>query len=155
MRRGGVHMIHRSVNLLGGAIAVGAVTAVVSACAPTAPSPAEPAGAFRMAPTADYRSWWAETERCSRLAADPSEVAWFVVPGVSTVPTPDHGEVAAYYDPRARAIILAGFYAASAAVVRHEALHALLAANGIAARGHPPLYFRDRCGPLVAGQGSE
>jgi hypothetical protein len=155
MRRGGVHMIQRSVSLLGGMIAAGAIAAVVGACAPATPSPTEPAGAIRMAPSAEYRAWWAETEQCSDLAADPSEVTWYVVPGVSMVPTPDHGEVAAYYDPRGRAITLAGFYAASAAVVRHEALHALLAANGIHARGHPPLYFRDRCGPLVASQGSE
>jgi len=110
--------------------------------APLEPSSHLPAGATALAAPAEYRTWWAKTEACAQLAGDFDQVHWYVVPGVTTFET-DIGEKVGLWsrDGNIVSITVAGDYADTELVVRHEMLHAILNRGG-----HPEEYFVTRCG---------
>lgn len=100
-----------------------------------------PAGAEPFAAPAEFRTWWTRTEECSARAGDMSHIEWYVVPGVHTIETSDGPKVGVWSHSTAGVrIVLAGDYANSELVVRHEMLHALLDQEG-----HPSEYFVERC----------
>jgi hypothetical protein len=111
---------------------------LAACCAPT--SPAAPAAAERVAPTAEYRAWWAHVDSCSGIHKSIDAVQFYLVdslPAPVTARTVDHAR-----------IYVARFYAHSAVVVQHEMVHA----RGI--DGHPAEYFRRRCGDLLQDGGT-
>lgn len=121
-------------------LALPALLALVMGCV-TEPDADLPEGAVAMQASEQYRSWWGETEACSRLSGSFSRIEWYVVPGVASFPT-DEGEkvgIRIQSGDRTR-IVLAETYAAHPMVVRHEMLHALLQRSG-----HPVEYFETRC----------
>ncbi len=124
-------------------IAAAVLCTSLSACA-LEPSSPLPQGAELMVAPPTYQSWWAKTEECSQREGNFNRISWYVVPGVRTFQS-EIGEVVGFWtrtDAGTR-IILAGDYASSELVVRHEMLHELLAHPG-----HPPEYFGERC-PLT------
>jgi hypothetical protein len=112
-------------------------------CSPASLGPNSlPDGAVSLAAPTEYRSWWASTESCSGISGDFDQIAWYTVPGVSTMGT-DIGEkvgIWAYQDGQST-ITIAGEYVQHELVVRHEMLHELLGREG-----HPDEYFVARCG---------
>ena len=115
----------------------------VGACR-TPADPADWAGAVPLAPPPPYRMWWAVTEACSGLRGDFAAVRWAAVPDAASLPGASDGRVASWA-ARGNQVTLAGASVLDGATVRHEMLHALLRAPG-----HPPAYFRGRCGGVVA-----
>ena len=114
----------------------------LAACEVLGPPGALPENAQLILPPEEYRAWWNSTEACSGLSGRFGEIEWYVVPGASTIQT-DHGPRVGVWSRSSEGtrIVLAGNYAGSELVVRHEMLHALLDRGG-----HPPEYFEDRCG---------
>jgi hypothetical protein len=81
------------------------------------------------------------TKSCSGLTGSLSDVTWYQVPGVSVVQKPN---VSSYWSGGSNRIVLAGNIILNGSIVRHEMLHALLAAAG-----HPRAYFLEKCGGFV------
>jgi hypothetical protein len=106
--------------------------------------PALPEGAERFTPPPAYARWWSLAEACSGITRPFGAVRFYQVPNASSIL---HGTVdaAGYWSSRDNRIVLAGEYIHDGRTVRHEMLHALLRASG-----HPPTYFRDRCGGVVS-----
>ena len=121
--------------LVGGLIAAGCRM-------PTEAMPLPP-DAVAITPPPEYERWWRDTQDCSAIRGELHTVHWYVVPNVTTVRS-DDGDAAGFWSPRGDVIVLAGWYQDSPWVVRHEMLHALLQVHG-----HPPEFFRARCGDLV------
>lgn len=115
--------------------------ALLAACEALAPAAALPPDAQLMSAPPEYLEWWHKTEACSGLQGDPSTIEWFVVPDKAVFETEDGEKVGLWSRSREGVrIVLAGDYAHSELVVRHEMLHALLNHDG-----HPPEYFVTRC----------
>lgn len=112
------------------------------ACAfPTAPLPA---GALPYSPNPELTTnWWRQVEECSGMRGDLSRINFYLIPDASTFQW-EGREVIGLWMERDSRIVLAGAFAFREANVRHEMLHAL-----IRLPGHPPEFFRDRCGALV------
>src|SRR5687768_764740 len=113
----------------------------LSCDSPTAPLPA---GAVAFTPTSVYSWWWQQTESCSGRTGALSTVQWFVVPGVSSIATPNGNIVSGYWDPDGRRIVLAGESQYFGDLVRHEMLHALLGKGS-----HPRAEFIQKCSGVV------
>jgi hypothetical protein len=113
----------------------------LGACEMLGPPGPLPDNAQPISPPAAYQDWWVATEACSGLDGSHRDIEWYVVPGASTFDTEDGPKVGLWSNSSAgMRIVLAGDYADSELVVRHEMLHALLDRDG-----HPSAYFRDRC----------
>ena len=111
------------------------------ACTVLEPAPL-PAGAVAMHPPPEFETWWERTEQCSGLVGDYSRISWYVVPNVDTFQS-EVGEVVGLWtrSKSGSEITIAGLYANSELVVRHEMLHDLLGRQG-----HPTYYFVEKCG---------
>jgi hypothetical protein len=117
------------------------ILGTLAACEALAPPGPIPDHAHQIEPPAEYRGWWSATELCSDLTGRFEAIEWYVVPGASTIPTESGPKVGVWSRSSAGTrIVLAGNYAGSELVVRHEMLHALLDRGG-----HPPEYFEERC----------
>ena len=99
---------------------------------------------------AAFENWWTVVEECSGLRADFSDVRWWTVPGHRTIP--DAEGAAGQYIEFGHSIVLAENKEKDGFLVRHEILHALLAAYGQS--GHPKLFFENRCGGVVSCSGA-
>lgn len=121
-------------------LAIPAVLAAVIGCT-TEPDSALPDGAVPLQASEQYRTWWSETETCSRLSGAFDRVEWYVVPGVASFQTDQGEKVGLRIQTGDRTqIVLAEYYSNHPMVVRHEMLHALLKRGG-----HPTEYFETRC----------
>jgi hypothetical protein len=115
--------------------------ATLAACEMIGPPDPLPANAQLVAPPAEYTAWWSTTEACSGLVGSFDQVEWYVVPGVETFQTSAGAKVGLWSHSNAGVrIIIAGAYAETELVVRHEMLHALLDREG-----HPAEYFQTKC----------
>ncbi len=116
---------------------------LLAGCSMTDPSPFAPSAAVAFTPPPAFELWWTATEQCSELRGSFDQVQWYVVPNVETFDggagTPVVGVWSAV-DGAIR-ITVAGAYQNSELVIRHEMLHALLGQ-----KGHPDMFFGDRCG---------
>jgi len=118
-----------------------ALLSTLAACEVLGPPEPLPENAHLLNPLPTYHEWWAATEACSGLDGTLGEIAWYVVPGVSTFETENGPMVGLWsHSSEGMRIVLAGDYTDSELVVRHEMLHALLDRDG-----HPSEYFEDRC----------
>jgi len=119
-----------------------ALLATLAACEALGPAdPLPPSAQLVSAPPELYREWWAKTEACSGRSGDFARVEWYVVPNVQTFQTAAGVKVGLWtHSSSGVRIIIAGNYAETELVVRHEILHALLDREG-----HPREYFQTRC----------
>jgi hypothetical protein len=118
-----------------------ALIGTLAGCETFGPRAALPAGVVRLAPPAEYHTWWEATEACSGESQRFERVEWYVVPGARTFSTSDGLKVGEWSHSSAGVqIVLADAYADNELVVRHEMLHALLDREG-----HPAEYFEGRC----------
>lgn len=120
-------------------IALASAAMLIYACV-DGTAPEFPAGAVRLTPPTQYHLWWEVTKTCSALSGNMSDVAWYVVPGATTIDS--RGTAARWYQEGNR-IVVAGRYVHEGALVRHEMLHAL------SKQGHTARLFRDDCGGFV------
>lgn len=102
-------------------------------------------GLVRYAPPPIYATWWSKVEACSGLTAPMSRavVSWWRTPH-DEIPTSSGQLDDGVFFQHDREIALRSSHTLNEEVVRHEMLHALLAAHGIIG-GHPPEYFVTRC----------
>lgn len=107
--------------------------------------------AARFEPMDLYAKWWREVEECAARHAPMAAVHFYrVIPSAGRdslfFRDPESG---AYFlgewVRRSNSLYFAAGQLTNPGVVRHEMLHAILRDVG-----HPPEYFDDRCGPLVA-----
>lgn len=119
----------------------------------TAPDPLPP-NAIVIAPLpALYAQYWAQIEQCSGKSRDmagitfyrvgPSDQTSFISPRTGREVEGLYQEA---YGSHGERILIAGAFLATPDIIRHEMLHAVL--TGI--DGHPPEYFTEKCGSLVA-----
>ena len=106
--------------------------------------PQLPEGAVRMDPLPVYAEWWRMTEQCAALGGDFDRVAWYVVPGTTSISANGIRDVQGIWLYGDR-IVFAASAIRDGQLVRHEILHALLQG-----KGHPRADFVGRCGGLVA-----
>jgi hypothetical protein len=106
--------------------------------------PPLPHTAYQWVPPAVYQRWWAMTESCSGLTGSYSALAWYIVPGVSSVPLGDSPDVEAYWSEAGNRIVMIALDTLDGAVTRHEMLHALLRTAG-----HPRAQFLGNCAGVV------
>ena len=104
-----------------------------------------PADAVPLSPPAIYETWWHEVEQCSGKTGDFAAISWYYVPGQGSFAVGSNPDVAGVWQPSHHSITLAQFVWENASVVRHEELHAILQRAD-----HPPEYFQDKCGSIVA-----
>ena len=117
---------------------------VISNC--SSPTEPLPNGAVPLDPVpTSYRSWWQEVEACSGRTGNFDAISWYYVPNVGTFEVGSDPNVDGYWQPYHHSITLGGFHVYDAALVRHEALHAILHTTD-----HPPQYFVQQCGSIVA-----
>jgi len=131
--------------------AVAATLAMAGSCRdfPLAPVPPDlPAGAEALTPLATYADWWGETEQCAGLHGDMARVHWFVIPNRTSFVYGD-GQYDGYWWNDVHWILLAGDKVTNGMIVRHEMLHELLGRGD-----HPAEYFQQRCGAVVACNGT-
>ncbi len=102
--------------------------------------------AVRVEPSAQYIAWWNELEVCSGLSGDVHGVAFYVVPNDSTIRVGSESYWG-YWIKNGDRIVLAGAWAESEKLVKHEEMHALLQSAL-----HPPAYFNGPCGDLRYAQ---
>src|SRR5262249_36877391 len=108
-----------------------------------------PAGATRFTPEPIFEEWWHQVEDCSGRRAHFAKIEWYVVPGEDPFLAPPVGrEVIGYWDGSADRIVLLEYVENRSALVRHEALHAILRRGD-----HPPEYFQTLCGAVINGPG--
>jgi hypothetical protein len=124
------------------ALCVLAAGAIVS-CGDATTAPL-PSGSQQFTPPEVFRRWWALTEQCSGLTGDYDAIAWYVVPGVASIPGPDGSPVQGTWELKHNRIVLAGDAQLAGDLVRHEMLHALL--HGA---DHPRDTFIGKCGGVV------
>ena len=95
-----------------------------------------------------YRQWYAETAKCAQLPElGYYDIEWYVVPDVADFPT-SIGTKIGLWEAESRGlhrITVAGLYQDNEMVVKHEMLHSLLNRFGGVEKGHPTLYFEERC----------
>lgn len=120
-----------------------AVCAVVLSCEATPVEPLPPAAVAFGPNPAMVEHWWYQVEQCSGRRGDLSRVRFYMVPDAASFEWKGQ-QVIGLWMERGNRIVLASDHAFRAANVRHEMLHALLRVDG-----HPPEYFRDRCGAIV------
>jgi hypothetical protein len=84
------------------------------------------------------------TEACSGRSGKLNDVAWYVVPGETSV-SEGFGDFAGIWSPGGNTIVLAGDAQFVGSLVRHEMLHALLYGGG-----HPRALFLGTCAGIVA-----
>ena len=124
-------------------LGVGIAFAVVVSCeSPTEPLP-EGAIAFTAPPA--YEVWWHQVEACAGRSSDFHAIAWYEVPGGTVFTVGSDSRIEGYWQPYHSSITLAGMRLNDSLLVRHEELHAILHTID-----HPPEYFADKCGTLVA-----
>ena len=99
--------------------------------------------AVKIEPSAQYVTWWNELEACSGLSGDVHAVAFYVIPGDSTIHVGSESYWG-YWIKDGNEIVLAGTWADSEKLVKHEEMHALLQSAL-----HPPAYFNGPCGDLT------
>lgn len=104
-----------------------------------------PARAEPMDALAIFETWWHEVEQCSGKTGDFAAISWYYVPGTGSFAVGSDPEVVGLWQASNHSITLAQFVREYAPVVRHEELHAILQRAG-----HPPEYFQDKCGSIVA-----
>jgi hypothetical protein len=121
---------------------IAALTMNSVACTGTTTEPPLPAGAVPIIAKPQYALWWRLAERCAGVSGDMGAINWYVVPDAAALGSDD---VQGMYYPVSHRIVLAGRFAESAPLVRHEMLHAL-----VTPREHPSEYFQNRCGGVVA-----
>jgi len=113
----------------------------LTACETLGPPDPIPPNAERITAPPEFATWWQSTEACSGRTGSLRRIEWYVVPGARTIETSEGPKVGLWSHSSAGVrIILAGDYASSELVVRHEMLHALLDRGG-----HPAEYFQQRC----------
>lgn len=112
---------------------------------PTAPLPV---GAVRFEPPAVYDWWWNITRECSGLTGSLRDVSWYVVPGATSIVSPDGDTVAGVWYSFPNRIVLAGDDQFRGDLVRHEMLHALLRSGR-----HPGEMFLGQCAGDVVCEG--
>ena len=100
-----------------------------------------------MDPPRVYKMWWALTESCSGITADFSRVRWYHLPNASEFVVGDT-PVGGYWSSKENRVVMAGKEVFDGQLVRHEMLHALTGPS------HTHEYFMDKCGGVVACQGS-
>lgn len=100
-----------------------------------------------MDPPRVYEMWWGLTESCSGITADFSRVRWYQIPNASEFVVGDT-PAGGYWSSEGNRIVMAGKELLDGPLVRHEMLHALTRA------GHTHEYFIDKCGGVVACEGS-
>lgn len=118
--------------------------ALVSTIAACSDITALPHGSERFDPPPLYQKWWEMTEACSGRTGRLSDIAWYVVPGATTV-SEGTGDFNGIWSPGDNTIVLAGDSRMIGTLVRHEMLHALLYDGG-----HPRAVFLGTCGGVVA-----
>jgi hypothetical protein len=105
------------------------------------PPNALPENAQQVIAPAEYQAWWAATEVCSGRSGDIEDIEWYIVPDAATFETKNGEKVGLWsHSSEGVRIVIAGNFADSELVVRHEMLHALLDREG-----HPSEYFEARC----------
>ncbi|HEX3534975.1 MAG TPA: hypothetical protein VHT23_12185 [Gemmatimonadaceae bacterium] len=92
-----------------------------------------------------FETWWQEVEQCSGQAGDFAAVSWYYVPGAGSFVVGTDPEAVGLWQSSTNSITLAQAFREYAPVVRHEELHAILKRGD-----HPPEYFQDKCGSIVA-----
>lgn len=102
--------------------------------------------AVKIEPGAQYITWWNELEVCSGLTGNVHGVAFYVVPNDSTIRVGSESYWG-YWIKEGNRIVLAGVWADSEKLVKHEEMHALLQSAL-----HPPAYFNGPCGDLTYAQ---
>jgi len=121
------------------------LVAAATACEIVAPPLPDDAVGFTPPPV--YSRWWRMVEECSGRRGSLDAVAWYEVPGASSVDV--NGEPASgYWSRGGNQIVLAGPYTLRGDVVRHEMLHAL-----VRGRGHPREQFLGACAGVVHCEG--
>lgn len=131
-----------------------ALVAIVLACAScrdfTAADavPELPAGAEPIQTPAGYAQWWGQVEQCAGRVASMSRVQFFSIPGRTSFTYHD-GQYDGYWWNGVHWIVLAGEKVEDGMIVRHEMLHDLLGRGD-----HPAAFFQERCGAIVACNGS-
>ncbi len=120
-----------------------AAVAFATACDPIV-DPALPTTATLFVPPPVYEKWWAMTETCSGVPRPLEDVAWFLVPGVSSFQL-NKEAVSGYWTQGSNRVVLAGASRLDGSVVRHEMLHALIRTSG-----HPRSYFLGKCAGVVS-----
>lgn len=103
-----------------------------------------PHGSERFDPPPVYQKWWEMTEACSGRAGKLSDVAWYVVPGATTV-SEGTGDFNGIWSQGGNTIVLAAGSQMEGALVRHEMLHALLYGGE-----HSRALFLGTCAGVVA-----
>ena len=98
---------------------------------------------MRVEPSAQYIAWWNELEACSGLSGNVYAVAFYVLPNDSTIRVGSEFYWG-YWIQEGDRIILAGPWATSEKLVKHEEMHALLQSPL-----HPAAYFNGPCGDLT------
>ena len=111
----------------------------------SSPTESLPSGALPLNHPAIYQTWWHEVEQCSGKTADFAAVSWCYVPGLGVFGSGSDQGLAGLWQPQHNSITLAQFAVEDSSVVTHEELHAILQRTD-----HPPEYFVQRCGNLVA-----
>ena len=106
--------------------------------------PRFPEDAVAMQPLGVYALWWDVTKACSQLSAPIPVVNWYMVPRVNEFVVGEEPAAGLWWADSNRIVVAEGFLD-NGMLVRHEMLHALGQFGG-----HPPLYFRDRCGGIVS-----
>lgn len=106
-----------------------------------------PDGAVRIYPIPEqYRVWWGEIEQCSGLRGSINAVEFYQVP----LTTDSYGGGRTRWRTGSPTLILMEpdvvMYERT---VKHEMMHALGKWNSY--DGHPPRYFTELCGNLMAG----
>ena len=121
------------------------LAAVILACQhPTEPwDEIDLSKAIKVEPSAQYVGWWNELEGCSGLSGDIHTVSFYVVPNDSTIQVGSESYWG-YWLKKGDRIVLAGAWAGSEKLVKHEEMHALLQSAL-----HPPEYFNGPCGDLT------
>jgi hypothetical protein len=111
------------------------------ACMDAVTDPPLPPQAVPMAAMPQYALWWRLAERCSGASGDMGAISWYVVPDATDLGS---ANVLGMYYSAGHRIVLAGRFAQSGPLVRHEMLHALVTTGE-----HPSEYFQRRCGGIV------
>lgn len=118
---------------------------VFAAARCSSPTESLPSGAVPLDPPAIYATWWGEVEQCSGKTGEFAAISWYYIPGQGDFSVGSNPDIVGYWQPSHHSITLAQSVWENAEVVRHEELHAILQRGD-----HPPEYFVQKCGNLVA-----
>lgn len=111
-------------------------------------------GSIEMPPRPEFQALWDQVTQCSGIDRPMPSVRFYRVPENQLMV--DGDRVAGYFQPEANRITLEDMWTLDTFgqrnpvyrdnIIRHEMLHAHL--RGIL-RGHPTMYFVEKCGALV------